>query len=527
MSDGSRPNGDQDARAPQASGSTLPTWLICLGVVVGLLLLILGLAFELFAPTSGDPQNSQMILCVGLGVVLAMLGTTAQVERRTWSMAGGGAISIILFVILNHYRSTEARQQLVAAPPVAETPCSENLTRGSLKPEAGQFHERTSILLKDRGQPLYGVMDEDRSAFRFIAFGDHFQENEVHLNIDEASENADKGTRLYLFRLPAEKLNDYLKHRSAINLIYNRKHSQIIDQSTNATIASLLSASDDIAWSFQPPSLFSEAQAAETPQASSPRELVRRLNDPDSQIRISARDDLVTLKGEAVEPLTEALKEATAKGDADRRFNILNTLLEVLRASPGVRAEIASRLSEQDFMPIVDMLGEDDRSARVLATLFLTELRDTDAVESLKKGLRFGTDNGRYNTAYVLESLLGDLGDNERDHLIAFVHSRAGRESQDRNKQAFATFGARRFHIIVASFSDQGAAIDRARKLQVDWNYADAQAYRLTNGLYVATIGQVALSDVQQVIGLAIEKGAASNDAWATSGTMLAKQVFP
>lgn len=53
---------------------------------------------------SVSPQISNLTVCAGLGVILGAFGTYASASARSWSIAGAGAVTIILYIILHSTR---------------------------------------------------------------------------------------------------------------------------------------------------------------------------------------------------------------------------------------------------------------------------------------------------------------------------------------------------------------------------------------------------------------------------------------
>ncbi len=75
----------------------LPAWMAVLSILVGILFSVFSI---LYRDTFQDVADYRLTLCVGFGLVLSGLGAQASGRWRGWTIAGGGASAMVLYLLL-------------------------------------------------------------------------------------------------------------------------------------------------------------------------------------------------------------------------------------------------------------------------------------------------------------------------------------------------------------------------------------------------------------------------------------------
>lgn len=139
----------------------VPQNLVIGGVAVGLLLVLLGVALLLAGKTS---LIISLMTCVGFGLVLAAFGSKAGGAWGGWTAtgAGAGAMSILLFLILQHYAVNSV------------------LKRGQLR---GTFTKVADLRIIDE-IPLYQYRDPTTASIRFVFLEAALKSKRMSVQVD-------------------------------------------------------------------------------------------------------------------------------------------------------------------------------------------------------------------------------------------------------------------------------------------------------------------------------------------------------
>lgn len=183
------PGGPGDTPSPAPVGDLL---LILLGLGSGAGLLLYGVLVSLNA------ELSSLIICVGLGIILATLGTRATVKYRGWTITGGGAVAVVLFLLIGP-----------GAP----------FHRGFIKITGG-LDDNSYILVSDDTQ-LHGrlIWHPSHVEYEFIIFGNELTRPTLTVEIDQD-----------LIEIDAEYINDNMKNGNVMDLRYDiGRTGQIVD----------------------------------------------------------------------------------------------------------------------------------------------------------------------------------------------------------------------------------------------------------------------------------------------------------
>jgi hypothetical protein len=79
------------------AGTSIPSSLLYIGVLVGLILTVFGVGLLSYGRGS---LLSSLMTCVGFGIMLASFGSTAKGAWAGWTVTGAGATAIVLFLVL-------------------------------------------------------------------------------------------------------------------------------------------------------------------------------------------------------------------------------------------------------------------------------------------------------------------------------------------------------------------------------------------------------------------------------------------
>jgi hypothetical protein len=78
----------------------IPRELTYYAIGIGLLLVVAGIGLII----AGKPSvSSNLMTCVGFGLLLVSFGSRASGSWGSWSATGAGAMAVLLFLLLQHY----------------------------------------------------------------------------------------------------------------------------------------------------------------------------------------------------------------------------------------------------------------------------------------------------------------------------------------------------------------------------------------------------------------------------------------
>src|SRR3954452_1515549 len=157
----STPQADRAEDETNLRTTALPTGLIYVGVVVGLLLTFVGIG--LLSLGRGSILSSLMT-CVGFGLVLASFGSTAKGSWAGWTVTGAGALSIVLFLVLQHYQPSTLP----------------SYKKGQLRGDLARIADLRII----DDLPMYAYRDRTTSSIRFVLLERKLKSDRLSIQVD-------------------------------------------------------------------------------------------------------------------------------------------------------------------------------------------------------------------------------------------------------------------------------------------------------------------------------------------------------
>ena len=353
-----------------ADDGGVPEKLTRLAILVGLGLAVAG-AVMMWLVYPRLFNAGSLAMCIGFGLVLAALGTRVAGTWQSWSVAGGGGISIILFLLLH---------ALPAPPPDTPVP---TFARGNLH----GTNEATSVrmfgaqfMLVGRGNPS--------EHFRFVAFPEDLRSPNFYLLI--VNDKDPSLREAYIGCIPTDLILSKMKSSEMINFSVEKATSEyklrdLLDgkeigefggpncragmtgrpKAASAPPSPVHAVLERIGTAFGMAALANKAP--KRPKAPSVADLIRALEAESSEIRASARDDLAEARDAAsLAQMTSSwsIDKSSYRGDLGRLVAWTNAI----RDERETAVSLSAALSTEQLGYLVRLTGHADRTMRYNAT---------------------------------------------------------------------------------------------------------------------------------------------------------------
>jgi hypothetical protein len=389
-------NLDQDRGVPDR----LTFWAIG----VGLFLAIGGAVISVFFTPPVPLALAALTLCVGFGIVLAAFGGRAAGSWGGFAVAGGAAVAIVLFLLLQHYLPADAPAFI---------------KRGQM---SGDFSKVADIRVIDE-HPLYSQRDPTTRSIRFIILDRKLKSQRPVIQVD----TTEKGEGREFFEMIGDGdqfAKRYLTNDSTIiDWTFDYAHRQVRDGSL--VMFQVPDSLDEKTIGQPAPNMsfrlfdpIGTAFAQDRPGNAD--SLVAGLSSEDAAIRRNAREGLTALGPEAV----PAMIAAFTKNPSDYRIKsgVITSLADILRKDEKNRERISQALTPKDFSLLVAATTDADPTLRLQATEFLYRLKDprsADAVvETIKRGDKSDSGAAVKNPALVLKGVYQSLPAQEQARVM-------------------------------------------------------------------------------------------------------------
>jgi hypothetical protein len=360
------------ARAPTlADDSGVPAGLTTIAIGIGFVLIVVGAAIMAFVYPRLFNAGS-LAMCIGFGLVLAAFGTRAAGTWQTWSVAGSGGISIMLFLLL----------QALPTPQPDTLP----FVRGNLH----GTNEATSIRIFAAQFLLVGRSNASEH-FRFVAFPEDVQSKNFYLFIvnerDPTMRESYIGCITTDLIKPRQGSTDWINlsiEKDAESKVYRLRHNldgkeygefgspncreqgrgrpKAADASKPTRIAGKVL--DWIDAGIATPAFAGKGSKSKGPGVG---DLIKALEAESSDVRAEARDQL----SEYADPASLALmtstwdiKKSSYRGDLGRLVAWTNAI----RENRDTAALVSVALSPEQLAYVVQLTGHPDKTMRYNAT---------------------------------------------------------------------------------------------------------------------------------------------------------------
>jgi hypothetical protein len=380
----------------------MPSRLVMSAILVGLLLVVIGLAMSIAAVMLIFNERllllGQLTACVGFGIVLAAFGTRAQGTWRNWALAGSGASAAALFLILTQL-------------PTGSSPSYQKL--GQIQ---GEFDLVANLQIRDV-EPFF-IRKESNTLVHFIILDKQFRTNSIDVTI----ETNEKGPGKERFRMTSEaaKIEPYLRNPNTVIKWQFDYGTRKIKDGAKVLFEERDPSERQLSERLRPGAsllpLFSPISAAFAAMLDT-RALIDGLRADEPSIRRNSRDGLVARGPAAVAAMMSALRQTP--NDYRLRVGVIYCLAEMLRKKVD-RNVIMNLLTDEDIRLLVQAATfDEDTTIRLEATEFLFYLKDPRAAQASLDAAKAGKDDrGTYNSVLILKSSQEALKQPEQTRII-------------------------------------------------------------------------------------------------------------
>jgi hypothetical protein len=396
----------------------VPTWMSAVSVVVGVVFFGLAVFARDAFPSQAD---FRLTLCIGFGLVLSGLGTQASGSWRSWSVAGGGAAAMALYLLLFY-----------TAP---DKPPAEPQDPAKIARIEGGFDETTTVVQveADDNEHLFTTWGRVGHSLRVRIEPKHMERGCLgFVFFVTSSENEtvdDLVTYVHAQRFQLQEA-DILYYDSKENTLFSdQEHSEAV----SFEHCMFSEAPRERSFATVSPELMElivgTAQAAEKEIKTDA--LLRGLKSDNALVRREARQ-LLGAKGlEAIRPTMDELARSP---DAYRvQIGAVSALAELLNAETDP-AEVRARLRDEDIARLAPLVANSSFAMRRAATAAMEPLADPRAVDSWTYILATSESlQGRYNAAFILNRTYEsyDAATQERiRQAVAPVYGQQGPQTQ-------------------------------------------------------------------------------------------------
>lgn len=383
---GSEPVNDEEA---SRTGTVFWAALVGGSLIASGAFLALGLNF-------GSPPVSILVICAGLSIVLGAFGSAATLRFQGVTVAGVAAVCMVLFYFV-----------------------SDDIRKSAVKIDISGIARGADVdFFSSAGQQIFGA--PRGKSYQFIAFADDLDSKVLSLGIFMAAVPDTSEEREIPFDcVPRSAIDRFIGSGETLRWRVDMANGELW---THDDPPALIAQSGpcrkkgDKASSMRWPQLMSTAHA-QTPPTKGIAQSLRELNSESSALRRDARKALAAHGPEGVRPIMQ--QWANEKNSYRIRLGSAVALAEMLRDRKTERTIVSAQLSENDLKLVAQSLSDEDRTVRIYASEFLTDLGDKRLASIALEQLPVASADGQYNLALVLESVATELSPAERETLRA------------------------------------------------------------------------------------------------------------
>lgn len=399
--------GEPDTRRDIARFSGTLFWA---GITVGIVLMVFGVLL----PTLGLAAlaDTRLVMCAGLGILLAAFGAQAEVKRKFWVITGCGAIALILYFALDHIGN---RVQFAK----------------------GRIHGAREAVSVDVAAEQSFLVALRNNAYDFAAESTQIRGDHVRLSITYKD-----STEINFDCIPIAYVRQALGKENPIEWRVDKDKQELMREgdrkiiARNACVGGPITADSGApaATVASLPPLVASARAqssdrVRTRTTRQPQEILRDLQSEQPTLRREARDDLASLGVDMVEPSMKAFHAAGANGYRTQ-LGVVVALTQVLRADKGRAGEVSRRLTPADLLALLKLTDHPDRTTRLYAAEFLFDLGDPRSVTpALDLAKATTSDDTRYNLVFIVSNAYRSLPTAQRPSAAASLRDLAAQPS--------------------------------------------------------------------------------------------------
>ncbi|MBM3619179.1 MAG: hypothetical protein FJX20_00680 [Alphaproteobacteria bacterium] len=399
-------NREPTARRDTARFSGPSFWA---GVGVGVSLMLFGVSMPILGLAA--LADTRLVMCTGLGILLAAFGAQAEVKQKLWVITGCGAIALILYFALDHIGN---RVQFAK----------------------GQIHDASDAVSVDVAGEHSFLVALRNGTYNFAAestlvHGDFVRVTVVYGRDEEFDFNC----------VPMAYVRQALGQQKPVEWRIDRKKQELLRNSDRKVIArnackdgpiAVADIGDAGSTAAAPPPFIGGARAQSTTErqriktARPVDEVLRDLRTEQTTLRREARDELSSLGVDMVVPGMKAFHAAGAD-DYRMRLGIVVALTQALRIDKGRARAMSERLTRTDLLALLKLVEHPDRTMRLYATEFLFDLGDARTVmPALDMARATTSDDTRYNLVLIVSNAYRALPAAERPPATAALRALSG-----------------------------------------------------------------------------------------------------
>jgi hypothetical protein len=399
--------GEADSRRDTARFSGTLFWA---GIVVGIVLMVFGVLL----PTLGLAAlaDTRLVMCAGLGILLAAFGAQAEVKRKFWVITGCGAIALILYFALDHIGN---RVQFAK----------------------GRIHGAREAVSVDVAAEQSFLVALRNNAYDFAAESTQIRGEHVRLSITYKD-----GAEINFDCIPIAHVRQALGKENPIEWRVDKDKQELMREGDRKVIARNACAGGPITADSGAPGATvatlppliagARAQSFDRPRPRTARpvqDILRDLQSEQTTLRREARDDLASLGVDMVEPGMKALHAAGAPGYRTQ-LGVVVALTQILRADKKRAGELSKKLTAADILALLRLVDHPDRTLRLYVIEFLFDLGDPRGVTpALDMAKATTSDDTRYNLVFIVSNAYRSLPMAERAPAAAALRALAAQPS--------------------------------------------------------------------------------------------------
>lgn len=373
-----------DSRRDTARFSGTLFWA---GVGVGVALMLFGVSMPLLGLAA--LADTRLVMCAGLGILLAAFGAQAEVKQKLWVITGCGAIALILYFALDHVgnRILFAKGQIHNAGDATNVDvATEHSFLVALRNGTYNFAAESTLIRGDfvRVTVVYGTNEE-------------FDFNCVPIAYVRQALGREAPVEWRIDRRNQELLRNSDRKVIARNACKDGP-IPVADIGAPGSTATALPSLIGRAWA----QTTTERQRVKTARPT--EDILRDLRGEQTTLRREARDDLSSLGVEMVVPGMKAFHAAGAD-DYRTQLGVVVALTQALRADKTRARAMSERLTRDDILALLKLVEHRDRTLRLYAIEFLFDLGDPRSVmPALDMAKATTTDDTRYNLVFIVSN---------------------------------------------------------------------------------------------------------------------------
>ncbi len=358
---------------------------------------------------SVDASRGDLILCAGVAIVLAAFGGQATVQIGGVIMAGVAAISVGLFIYL-------------------ESLTTDAYARGSIN---GINALKYDVAMKTRNN-IFGAVspigtDPRRARYDFVLFKSELDTDAVQILVSIKQSGDVQPGEDRVARVPSAEFEKYIGTGRRLDwqlkpkIADNDIEFEVWDNASHKLISvERVAVRRPNPWPFAryinralEYTGFVGTALAQSASAETTNKLVEQLKSDDTTTRRAARDALANLPVESVPSLMATLRSQLTTYRV--KLGILVAFSDMLRKDRAKAKQISARLTDADLGLLLSLTGDPDRTVRVYATQFLSDLSDPrQAKLGVEKALATDDEKTMHNQLLAIQQSFKKLPPNER-----------------------------------------------------------------------------------------------------------------